>query len=106
MALTLRLVPELHRRAVLQSERTGISLNRLLAVALDQYLTRNEARQHSVKRGGPAIAPDALTAPAVPAQHARIVQQPLQRPRVGRNERCPCGSGRKFKVCCINKGNV
>ena len=23
-------------------------------------------------------------------------------PRVGRNEPCPCGSGRKFKNCCLN----
>ena len=23
--------------------------------------------------------------------------------RVGRNESCPCGSGRKFKKCCMNK---
>lgn len=22
-------------------------------------------------------------------------------PRVGRNEPCPCGSGRKFKKCCL-----
>jgi hypothetical protein len=22
---------------------------------------------------------------------------------VGRNERCPCGSGRKFKRCCIER---
>ena len=25
------------------------------------------------------------------------VQQPVQ---VGRNDPCPCGSGRKFKMCC------
>jgi hypothetical protein len=24
-------------------------------------------------------------------------------PRVGRNQSCPCGSGRKFKICCLNK---
>ena len=24
-------------------------------------------------------------------------------PRTGRNERCPCGSGRKFKHCCESK---
>lgn len=24
-------------------------------------------------------------------------------PKVGRNAPCPCGSGRKFKVCCIHK---
>lgn len=22
-------------------------------------------------------------------------------PRIGRNDPCPCGSGRKFKVCCL-----
>ena len=25
--------------------------------------------------------------------------------RVGRNEPCPCGSGRKFKECCLGKGS-
>lgn len=24
--------------------------------------------------------------------------------RVGPNERCPCGSGKKYKKCCMNKG--
>jgi len=23
--------------------------------------------------------------------------------KVGRNDPCPCGSGKKFKTCCINK---
>ena len=27
-------------------------------------------------------------------------QAPLARPKVGRNDPCPCGSGRKFKKCC------
>lgn len=22
--------------------------------------------------------------------------------RIGRNEKCPCGSGKKFKKCCMN----
>lgn len=26
-----------------------------------------------------------------------------QGPKIGRNEPCPCGSGKKFKRCCINK---
>lgn len=25
-------------------------------------------------------------------------------PKVGRNDPCPCGSGKKFKKCCMNKG--
>lgn len=24
-------------------------------------------------------------------------------PKVGRNEPCPCGSGKKFKKCCLSK---
>ena len=24
-------------------------------------------------------------------------------PKIGRNEPCPCGSGKKFKKCCIEK---
>jgi tetratricopeptide (TPR) repeat protein len=26
-------------------------------------------------------------------------------PRVGRNAPCPCGSGKKYKKCCLNKGS-
>jgi uncharacterized protein YecA (UPF0149 family) len=33
--------------------------------------------------------------PPTPVQLAR------RPPRVGRNEPCPCGSGRKFKHCCF-----
>lgn len=25
------------------------------------------------------------------------------RSKIGRNEACPCGSGRKFKLCCLDK---
>ena len=25
--------------------------------------------------------------------------------KVGRNDPCPCGSGKKFKKCCIDKGS-
>ena len=27
-----------------------------------------------------------------------------QNKKIGRNEPCPCGSGKKFKQCCMNKG--
>lgn len=40
----------------------------------------------------------------VPQHHERK-QQPVKRdrPKVGRNEPCPCGSGKKYKNCCMNK---
>ena len=24
-------------------------------------------------------------------------------PKIGRNDPCPCGSGKKYKKCCLNK---
>lgn len=29
----------------------------------------------------------------------------VRRVKIGRNEPCPCGSGQKFKRCCISKIN-
>lgn len=35
-------------------------------------------------------------------EHEHEVQEPVRRaePKVGRNDPCPCGSGRKYKKCC------
>jgi transposase-like protein len=35
----------------------------------------------------------------------QTAQTPFRRetPKVGRNEPCPCGSGRKYKYCCLNQ---
>ena len=34
-----------------------------------------------------------------------MTYEPYVRPhaKVGRNDQCPCGSGRKFKQCCLEK---
>ena len=39
------------------------------------------------------------------AQSAQPKPQPIRRehPKIGRNEICPCGSGLKYKRCCLNK---
>ncbi len=26
--------------------------------------------------------------------------------KIGRNEKCPCGSGKKYKKCCLNKSST
>lgn len=39
---------------------------------------------------------------AIPMTLPPTQRQMARRPRkVGRNEPCPCGSGRKFKKCCL-----
>jgi uncharacterized protein len=39
------------------------------------------------------------------AVHERTVAKAMQ-PKVGRNETCPCGSGKKFKKCCGGPTNL
>jgi hypothetical protein len=43
--------------------------------------------------------------PAAPPQpeNGFVSQTPRSHPKVGRNEPCPCGSGLKFKRCCIGR---
>jgi preprotein translocase subunit SecA len=63
----------------------------------------------SAKLQGPAAAPTALAAAAQPAQPAAApVEEEIklpavtirrETPKVGRNDPCPCGSGKKFKNC-------
>jgi hypothetical protein len=33
---------------------------------------------------------------------SQIPQQPVVKSKIGRNTTCPCGSGKKYKNCCIN----
>jgi len=37
-------------------------------------------------------------------RHFRL-KEPLELPRVGRNDPCPCGSGKKHKKCCLGKAS-
>jgi preprotein translocase subunit SecA len=66
----------------------------------------------SARLQGPAAAPTALAAAAQPAQPAQPAAAPAEEeiklpavtvrretPKVGRNDPCPCGSGKKFKNC-------
>jgi preprotein translocase subunit SecA len=49
-------------------------------------------------RGG-----DLDTAPGRPAT-ARPEPRAADGQKVGRNDPCPCGSGKKYKKCCLLKG--
>lgn len=37
------------------------------------------------------------------SQRRRRMLEVTGHTRVGRNEKCPCGSGKKFKKCCLVK---
>jgi len=70
------------------------------------YVARLERHYHMVKR--------AASDPRHPA-HAKLQKiladdrrdfplPPSRSERVGRNDPCPCGSGKKYKRCCMRKG--
>jgi preprotein translocase subunit SecA len=37
---------------------------------------------------------------AMPEHRASAAHSPSNQPKVGRNDPCPCGSGKKYKKCC------
>lgn len=49
---------------------------------------------------------DYLSDKAVAAEDLYLPKSstPLVRKKIGRNDLCPCGSGKKFKKCCLGKG--
>ena len=52
-----------------------------------------------------AAAPDMPQQTAVPDRNQGKKPQTYRRTeeKVGRNDPCPCGSGKKYKNCCMNK---
>src|SRR5690606_38044880 len=50
-----------------------------------------------------ALSPSMQQASAPPPEQQRAPEKPQPitvLPKVGRNDPCPCGSGKKFKKCC------
>jgi uncharacterized protein len=53
------------------------------------------------------LAPDLIPLAVETLHRARLARANTgpaneNRPKVGRNDPCPCGSGKKFKKCCLN----
>jgi len=67
--------------------------------------TVRPAVRPAVRPGGaPAVGPVRPGQPAAPAPNKPIVNKT---PKVGRNDPCPCGSGKKYKKCCgANQGTT
>ena len=66
---------------------------------------RKEAQEEKRRKpfiyGDTASSPPAARIPAAPRPLVPI--QRAEKKKVGRNDPCPCGSGKKFKKCCMNK---
>ncbi|MBR57109.1 MAG: preprotein translocase subunit SecA [Myxococcales bacterium] len=64
----------------------------------EQQQASHADAQHLVGNTGQAQAGQPAQAAGGPGQTVRRAQR-----KIGRNEPCPCGSGKKFKQCCMNK---
>ncbi|MEW6583232.1 MAG: SEC-C metal-binding domain-containing protein, partial [Actinomycetota bacterium] len=67
-----------------------------------------ELATYAEERGDAAAALDLLRRAGVPGgdpQSVRLatITAAATVPKVGRNDPCPCGSGRKFKACCLDR---
>ena len=71
---------------------------------------RRTLRSLSAKQWLAQTGADQATLQLVPDHAAPVADPPMHRPveravaaKVGRNDPCPCGSGKKYKKCCLNK---
>lgn len=74
----------------------GVDLMRELRISV-----RLELDGTCLRLGVPRIPP----ATAFTADGAPLLGQLSYKPKVGRNDPCPCGSGKKFKRCCWEGAN-
>ena len=54
----------------------------------------------AAEAGGPFTKSNSMDPPAMPEQSSEKPQPVSVMPKVGRNDQCPCGSGKKYKKCC------
>ena len=83
---------EEHRRRVKELEGDPVGL---MKFALEKLTGEKLPDQPRVKPSLPTIRS---------ASPLALQQRPTSKQKVGRNDPCPCGSGKKFKNCCMKKG--
>ena len=74
---------------------------------IESYRVRAERLFHrnlKLLKAIPSTRPTAQNRPNF--QPSTYVPNPHPSPKVGRNEPCPCHSGKKFKFCCLNQGSM
>ena len=67
----------------------------LCSVSFDQV---DRQQKEIIEERGQVDRPEPLQRKAPPPRRAKI-QQPSRNLKVGRNDPCPCGSGKKYKHC-------
>lgn len=86
-------------------QRAVFVLGRLCYLALDP----DRAQVLDIDAELEKLAPDLIASHVEILHQARLSEaassrgaQAMLQPKIGRNDPCPCGSGKKFKKCCLN----
>lgn len=85
----------------LREAALGPELQRIFSRHRERLRAEAERRWGVERPRRPVVAPPR---PAPVAPSPRLGGAPGTRAKVGRNEPCPCGSGKKFKQCCLRRG--
>ena len=76
------------------------TLNENINIDVCKYLVRSKVREEVVREA--AIKPT-RTNQEIDESRGSKPKETLV--KVGRNDLCPCGSGKKYKFCCMNRDN-
>jgi hypothetical protein len=107
-------------REILKDPKASPSVRLKAAMFIIQMAcgqTPPKARKLPIFKNFPNATPDSNPSAPQPKQeeaaspekaanlHKNAQPQPYRRPepKIGRNEPCPCGSGKKYKRCCLDK---
>lgn len=99
----LATLPETKRNEMLASMQPALKMSDAEFEKFQHDVVSPMIRRH--QEMFPAMQGSGSTNPSDPVPRQTIFGSPPQRPvkkyaGTGRNERCPCGSGKKFKFCC------
>lgn len=85
--LNVRMPADLHRGLSEVAEEYGLSMNAMAVMALRNFVGYVESQRR------------------LPGTHPAPKQgpRPVASSRVGPNDRCPCGSGKRYKRCCLGR---
>jgi hypothetical protein len=94
---------EEHRRLVeeLKDEPTALLIYGLQRLMGKKEAAAAVARMSKTMNAAPATRPQPVKSPLAPEPVRASLAIGDRQPKVGRNDPCPCGSGKKFKKCCL-----
>ena len=76
------------------------TLNENINLDVCKYLVRSKVREEVVREA--AIKPTGSNQVLDESREKKPTEKLV---KVGRNDPCPCGSGKKYKFCCMGKNN-